>query len=188
MPTFVVVPPTVRDTWRILWSVSLLYVFKHNPSNSLTLTSTNVLHHLQFLSFICQFSLFYKERMLIHCETDRFQWRVVQPTSYCQQYQLVIREILWWGRCQRHFTKGSEVWYGKEATYMQRLKRLLTTEIWISYKLHTYLSVCNEEMKSNMRISYLLNSPFNSVALVRERTIPTERPPPVGEVSANFCG
>ena len=28
----------------------------------------------------------------------------------------------------------------------------------------------------------------HSVALVRERTIPTERPPPVGEVSANFCG
>ena len=28
----------------------------------------------------------------------------------------------------------------------------------------------------------------NSVALFRERTIPTERPPPVGEVSANFCG
>ena len=29
---------------------------------------------------------------------------------------------------------------------------------------------------------------LNSVALVRERTIPTERLPPVGEVSANFCG
>jgi len=29
---------------------------------------------------------------------------------------------------------------------------------------------------------------INSVALVRERTIPTERPPPVGEVSANFRG
>ena len=28
----------------------------------------------------------------------------------------------------------------------------------------------------------------NSVALVRTRTIPTEWPPPVGEVSANFCG
>ena len=28
---------------------------------------------------------------------------------------------------------------------------------------------------------------LNSVALVRERTIPTERPTPVGEVSANFC-
>ena len=29
---------------------------------------------------------------------------------------------------------------------------------------------------------------LNSVALVHKRTIPTERPPPVGEVSANFCG
>ena len=29
---------------------------------------------------------------------------------------------------------------------------------------------------------------LNTVALFRERTTPTERPPPVGEVSANFCG
>jgi hypothetical protein len=29
---------------------------------------------------------------------------------------------------------------------------------------------------------------LNSVALVRERTIPTERPPLVDKVSANFCG
>jgi hypothetical protein len=28
----------------------------------------------------------------------------------------------------------------------------------------------------------------NSVALVRKRTIPAERPQFVGEVSANFCG
>jgi hypothetical protein len=27
----------------------------------------------------------------------------------------------------------------------------------------------------------------NSVALARKRTIPTERPPLVGEVTANFC-
>jgi hypothetical protein len=27
---------------------------------------------------------------------------------------------------------------------------------------------------------------LNSMALVRERTIPTERPPPVGKISANF--
>jgi hypothetical protein len=27
-----------------------------------------------------------------------------------------------------------------------------------------------------------------SVALVRKRTIPTERPPLVGEVNTNFCG
>ena len=35
---------------------------------------------------------------------------------------------------------------------------------------------------------YVIKTKLNSVALVRERTIPTERPPPVGEVSANFCG
>jgi hypothetical protein len=33
-----------------------------------------------------------------------------------------------------------------------------------------------------------IQTKLNSVALVRERTIPTERPPLVCEVSANFCG
>jgi hypothetical protein len=37
-------------------------------------------------------------------------------------------------------------------------------------------------------VCYDNNTKQNSMALVRERTIPTERPPPVGEVSANFCG
>ena len=37
-------------------------------------------------------------------------------------------------------------------------------------------------------ISSSNSSSINSVALVRKRTIPTEQPPPVGEVSANFCG
>ena len=32
----------------------------------------------------------------------------------------------------------------------------------------------------------MIQTKLNSVALVRGRTIPTERPPPVGEVSANF--
>jgi hypothetical protein len=35
---------------------------------------------------------------------------------------------------------------------------------------------------------YIYKLHLNFVALVRERTIPTERPPLVGEVSANFCG
>jgi hypothetical protein len=32
------------------------------------------------------------------------------------------------------------------------------------------------------------NKQTNSMVRVRERTIPTERPPLVGEVIANFCG
>jgi hypothetical protein len=42
-------------------------------------------------------------------------------------------------------------------------------------------------LEMNEFINILLKSD-NSVALVRKRTIPTERPPLVGEVSANFCG
>jgi hypothetical protein len=33
-----------------------------------------------------------------------------------------------------------------------------------------------------------VNASLNSVARVLERTVPTERPPLVGEVNANFCG
>jgi hypothetical protein len=37
-------------------------------------------------------------------------------------------------------------------------------------------------------VTLMRNGITNSVALVCERTLPTERPPVVGEVSANFCG
>ena len=43
-------------------------------------------------------------------------------------------------------------------------------------------------MMMMMMIIIIIITKLNSVALVRTRTIPTERPPPVGEVSANFCG
>ena len=53
----------------------------------------------------------------------------------------------------------------------------------------------NHYVMQYSRVSYFsannsasVKTKLNSVALVRERTIPTERPPPVGEVSANFCG
>jgi hypothetical protein len=46
--------------------------------------------------------------------------------------------------------------------------------------IHTILIGCCER-KSTCE-TYL------NVALVRERILPTERPPLVGEVSANFCG
>jgi hypothetical protein len=37
-------------------------------------------------------------------------------------------------------------------------------------------------------IIFINETKKNSVAWIRERTIPTERPPLVGEASANFCG
>ena len=44
-----------------------------------------------------------------------------------------------------------------------------------------------QSIQENMEITgHATKTKLNSVALVRTRTIPTERPPPVGEVSANF--
>ena len=48
--------------------------------------------------------------------------------------------------------------------------------------------VCEPHAQSLVADRLLYIKKLNSVALVREPTIPTERPPPVGEVSANFCG
>jgi hypothetical protein len=41
-------------------------------------------------------------------------------------------------------------------------------------------------LKSSQSVSTSLYLIINSVVLVRKRTIPTERPQPAGEVSANF--
>jgi hypothetical protein len=49
----------------------------------------------------------------------------------------------------------------------------------------TFLDLYSEGVIFLMKFALSLT---NSVALVRELTTPTERPPLVGEVSANFCG
>jgi hypothetical protein len=54
-------------------------------------------------------------------------------------------------------------------------------------KIHKFL---NKFLKwySFTNITSVKKTKLNSVALVRKRTIQTERPPLVDEVSANFCG
>jgi hypothetical protein len=51
------------------------------------------------------------------------------------------------------------------------------------------MKIDNSSIERMEEFKYLgTKTKLNSVALVRERTIPTEWPPPVGEASANFCG
>jgi hypothetical protein len=62
---------------------------------------------------------------------------------------------------------------------------------WISNEcLHTVFTqtVVREPQRDQAEGGLLPKTKLNSVALVRKWTIPTERPPHVGEVSANFCG
>jgi hypothetical protein len=60
---------------------------------------------------------------------------------------------------------------------MEKIKAIFTS-FRITFEAHIidYLSAFDIVLK------------LNSVALVRKLTIPTERPPLNGEVSANFCG
>jgi hypothetical protein len=44
------------------------------------------------------------------------------------------------------------------------------------------------KLSSSLKKCVLFQKRNNSVALARKTTIPTERPPLVAEVSANFCG
>jgi hypothetical protein len=67
--------------------------------------------------------------------------------------------------------------------------------VWIWYAEHTVLAhtwILRNPRSTRAIVwrnvnNYLQNN-NNSVALVRERTIPTERSPLVGEITATFCG
>jgi len=61
-----------------------------------------------------------------------------------------------------------------------RISSETSVTIYISIQVMTYPREMTVFLGTKLKL--------NSVALFRERTIPTERPPPVGEVSANFCG
>jgi hypothetical protein len=62
--------------------------------------------------------------------------------------------------------------------------------LWIKHETSTVEFHLTDYMKFAVRYSgrIIANLKLNSVAWVRERTIPTQRPPLVGEVNANFCG
>jgi hypothetical protein len=59
-----------------------------------------------------------------------------------------------------------------------------------SYFGYTYYSFISVSLLSllNYHDGQKQKQNKNSMVLVRERTTPTERPPLVGEVIANFCG
>jgi len=74
--------------------------------------------------------------------------------------------------------------YGSDEKKKEHWRKIHNYEF-ITHKSH-WFGKCN--LTNTIRPDESFSSKLNSVALVRERTIPTERPPPVGEVSANFCG
>jgi hypothetical protein len=67
--------------------------------------------------------------------------------------------------------------------HMLPLKRRVHSGLYDVTIHKTFRTHWRENMKSNMSALVIVNS----LALARKRTIPTERPPLVGEVIVNFC-
>jgi hypothetical protein len=74
-------------------------------------------------------------------------------------------------------------------TYNDKQAVLINRVIY-SYGIDLLVSLRRIENKDTLSLGRLRieKSVLNSVALVCKRTIPTERPPLVGEVSGNICG
>jgi hypothetical protein len=73
------------------------------------------------------------------------------------------------------------------------IQRLTATIEQVVNRLNYTLKIINSDTIKIMtnKLEYhkaIIKQKKNSLALFRKRTIPTERPPLVGEVSANFCG
>jgi hypothetical protein len=59
---------------------------------------------------------------------------------------------------------------------------------YLPYKCGFHSNPPTQRLETTARNHNIFLLKLNSVALVREQTIPTEQPPLVGEVSANFFG
>jgi hypothetical protein len=59
---------------------------------------------------------------------------------------------------------------------------------WMDQLLNLLPACARTTFNSTPEAEVLGKKKLNSVAVVRKRTIPTERPPLVGEVSVNLCG
>jgi hypothetical protein len=109
--------------------------------------------------------------------------------------------------CFRHSISLSSSWFAPSSRRVSPSQKFASAYYFL-IRLRSKIFFGNHLLSSHNKMSLLQNSSLNSavsfsvlhcvsfhkktelnsVALVREGTIPTERQPLVGELSANFCG
>jgi hypothetical protein len=116
-----------------------------------------------------------------------------QPVQYSDSINGGAASPSWWrirlhnmrklGRKKKLFVKHSEVNYRPNPTHVNSNAAETTVQ-------NGRLNLAGNDYSRPSRNAKCMytETKLNSVALVSERTIPTERPPLVGEVSANFFG
>jgi len=102
----------------------------------------------------------------------------------------VCRPVATKDRAQPHFSPcglcGGQSWNSE--VFLSEYFGLSLSALFRHCSVIKRLSPMLYKLGNLQRLQITNKQTTNSVALVRTRTIPTERPPPVGEVSANFCG
>jgi hypothetical protein len=76
--------------------------------------------------------------------------------------------------------------FNRSVTIVPNLEDLSLTDCWIIFDTRMWKIFYPGNMSKSDNI--MASEQTNSMVWVRERTIPTERPPLLGEVVANFCG
>jgi hypothetical protein len=87
--------------------------------------------------------------------------------------------------CMHYFFQLLTWLFRRAREIVWELRKQINTSL--SNILHL-IDLCNNVFLRWSFSNMMNNYNNNSVVLVRERTIPIERPPIVGEVSANLCG
>jgi hypothetical protein len=131
----------------------------------------------------------------------RIIWVQLPPTNV----HVTLPYTLWLhAQCCRMFLPSLFVWQLHKLQHfcLLKTKRTVTSMAGILVS-HVNISLFWYVMSRNSKDMYQLYrrnfyvcyqvrkihvTKLNSVASVRKRTIPTERPPHVGQISANFCG
>ena len=105
-------------------------------------------------------------------------------TNYELHWNLFSHPSLHWYCCLAHTRASNQVFPRNHLGLLPEHLRCHKNRcsLWVVTWPHV------KTLRNSTAIYLTITNNNNSVALVRERTIPTERLPPVGEVSANFCG
>jgi len=132
------------------------------------------------------------------CTVRFVEFYFICPTNAQNILKICFLKHCYIFRCIYIILRESLIMFTKATKLIKwkHIYRRLLQKISRRFKAFNLLIFCNNRLYNFHFIIFIILAyviryclrMMYSVALVRERTIPTERPPPVGEVSANFCG
>jgi hypothetical protein len=123
----------------------------------------------------------------INCTFSRLQFH----TRHSQDECVCTKDAWWWCERNLHVLGTIDFFYLSIGRYYKNTFRKLDLDQRLRLGLSNgsnRIGVSHPFTWGRKQTGQWTKKKPNSVAVVRKRTIPTDRPPLVGKVSANFCG